>query len=392
MAWNEPDNDNRNNDPWGSGSGNKGGDQGPPDLDEVFSSFLKKLNGMFGDSKSGHGGGNAGGDNLSKGLIAGILVIVALIWVFLGFYTVDEQQRGVVLRFGKALDGVVPPGLHWNPPLVDDVEKVNVTRVNAVDIGGTMLTVDDNIVDLNMSVQYIVTNAREYYLNVRDPVISLQHAAESAIRHVVGSTEMTTALTTGRDQIAQEVQARLQSYLDMYGTGMTVSQVNIDRSQPPGEVRAAFDDVIKADEDNRSIQNQARAYASQIVPEARGLARRIVEEAEAYREQVIARAQGDAQRFDQLLVEYQKAPEVTRNRMYLDAIEDVMSSSSKVLIDVEGGNNMLYLPLDKIMEQNQSARGTTSVQSVNQSDIRAITDEVIRTLQARQGTITRGSR
>lgn len=392
MAWNEPDNDDRKNDAWGTG-GKSGKDQGPPDLDEVIGSLMRKFSGLLGGrGKKGFGGGDGDGDGFSKGMVLGVIVLAGIIWVAAGFYTVDEQERGVVLRFGRALDSVVTPGLHWNPPLIDQVTIINVTRVYDIDIGGTMLTVDDNIVDLNMTVQYVVTSALNYFLNVRDPEISLQQAAESAIRHVIGSTEMTTALTVGREQLAQDAHSRLQTYMDNYGTGITVSQVNIDRSQPPAEVRAAFDDVIKADEDNRSFQNEARRYASQVVPEARGRALRILEEAQADKEEMIARAEGDSDRFEMLLAEYEKAPEVTRTRLYLDTMETVMTNSTKVLIDVEGGNNMMYLPLDRIMEQRQQASSGLSSDNMSSQEINAISNEVIRNIQSRQSgtTTTRG--
>ena len=217
-----------------------------------------------------------------------------------------------------------------------------------------MLTEDDNIIDITMTVQYVITDARKYYLEVEDPEISLQHAAESAIRHVVGSSTMDNAITTGRDQIAQDTMIRLQNYMDLYGTGITVRQVNIEQSLPPQQVRDAFDDVIKAREDNQSFQNQARAYSNRVVPESRGFALRQIEEANAYKERVIARAEGEAQRFEQLLVEYQKAPEVTRERLYIDALQQVMSTVSKVMIDVDGnGNNMMVLPLDQIIQTNR---------------------------------------
>jgi len=309
MAWNEPDNDDRKDDPWSNRPG--GNDQGPPDLEEVFNSFLRKVTGIFGGGKGGSGGGS-GGETISGGLVVGVLIILAIIWVGAGFYTVDEQERGVVMRFGVAQEAVVLPGLHWNPPLVDEVNLINVTRVYDRDFSNTMLTEDDNIIDITMTVQYVITDARDYFLEVEDPEISLQHAAESAIRHVVGSSTMDNAITTGRDQIAQDTMIRLQDYMDLYGTGVTIRQVNIEQSLPPQQVRDAFDDVIKAREDNQSFQNQARAYANQVVPESRGQARRQIEEANAYKERVIAQAEGEARRFEQLLVEYQKAPEVTR--------------------------------------------------------------------------------
>jgi len=356
MAWNEPDNDDRKDDPWSNRP--SGNDQGPPDLEEVLNSFISKITGLFGGGKGGKGGkgGNdgGGGETISGGLVVGVIVILVIIWVGAGFYTVDEQERGVVLRFGVAQEAVVLPGLHWNPPLVDSVTLINVTRVYDRDFSDTMLTEDDNIIDITMTVQYVITDARKYYLEVEDPEISLQHAAESAIRHIVGSSTMDNAITLGRDQIAQDTALRLQDYMDLYGTGITIRQVNIDQSLPPQQVREAFDDVIKAREDNQSFQNQARAYANQVVPESRGQARRQIEEANAYKDRVVAQAEGEARRFEQLLVEYQKAPEVTRERLYIDALQRVMGSVSKVMVDVDGsGNNMIVLPLDQIIQSGR---------------------------------------
>jgi membrane protease subunit HflK len=360
MAWNEPDNDDRQNDPWGSRSGRK--DQGPPDIDKVLADLMKRFSGLFGGRRKGSGGGSNGSAGGSvTGIIAILLIGAGLIWVGSGFYTLDEQERGVVLRLGRAQEAVVMPGLHWNPPLIDDVIPVNVTRVYDRSFANTMLTQDDNIVDITMTVQYVITDARKYVLEVEDPEVSLQEAAESAIRHVVGGSPMDEVISTGRELLAQDAHDRLQRYLDMYGTGITVSQFNIAQSLPPQQVRAAFDDVIKAREDNQSYQNEARRYSNQVVPEARGFARRQLEEANAYKEQVVAEAQGEASRFEQLLVEYQKAPEVTRERMYIDTLQSVMMNSSKVMIDVEGGNNMMYLPLDQILQNSRRNSGSVSV-------------------------------
>jgi membrane protease subunit HflK len=356
MAWNEPENDDRKNDPWGSRPGKK--DQGPPDIDKFLSDFLNKLSRMFGGGKKGPDSNNTSG--FSGGLLAAVAVIAGLIWVGSGVYTVDEQERGVVLRLGRVQESVVQPGLHWNPPLIDSVTRVNVTRVYDQTFSNTMLTEDDNIVDITMTVQYGITDPRKYVLEVADPEISLQEAAESAIRHVVGSSIMDDVINVGRELMAQDTRVRLQNYMDAYGTGITVRQVNIAQSQPPQQVRAAFDDVIKAREDNQSYQNEARAYANQKVPEARGFALRQMEEANAYKEQVIAQAQGEAQRFEQLLVEYQKAPEVTRQRLYIDAMQEMLSNSSKVMIDVEGGNNMMYLPLDQLLQQTRRVPNVSS--------------------------------
>lgn len=354
MAWNEPDNDDRKNDPWGSrpgGSGNR--DQGPPDIDQALNDLLRKLSGLFGGGRKSGGSGNSANGGFPASLLAVGAAIALLGWGAMGFYTLDEQERGVVLRLGRAQEAVVMPGLHWNPPLIDEVIPVNVTRVYDQSFTNTMLTEDDNIVDVSMTVQYVITDARKYVLEVKDPEISLSQAAESALRHVVGGSAMNEVISTGREILAQDTHQRLQQYLDNYGTGITVSQVNITRSLPPQQVRAAFDDVIKAREDNQSFQNEARRYANQVVPEARGFARRQIEEATAYKEQVVAQAQGEANRFNQLLVEYQKAPAVTRERLYIDAMEAVLANTSKVMIDVEGGNNMMYLPLDQLLQQNR---------------------------------------
>jgi modulator of FtsH protease HflK len=390
MAWNEPDNNDRKNDPWGSKPGKK--DQGPPDLDQLADDMLKKLGGLFGGpKKGGSGGGSNTGDGVPSGLVAAALVIAVAIYAFTGFYTVDEQERGVVLRLGRAQDAVVLPGLHWNPPLVDSVNIINVTRVYDQRFDNTMLTEDDNIVDIAMSVQYVITDAHKYFLNVEDPEISLQQAAESALRHVVGGTVMDEVINTGREILAVETRDRLQSYLDAYGTGITINQLNIAQSQPPQQVRAAFDDVIKASEDSQSIQNDARRYASQVVPEARGGARRQMEEANAYKDRVIARAQGEAQRFEQLLVEYQKAPDVTRKRLYLDTMQDVLANSSKVMIDVEGGNNMMYLPLDQLMQKARSNATPASGGASASSDAGAVSTYTV-TPPVRSSSTREGNR
>ncbi len=384
MAWNEPDNNDRKDDPWNNRP--SGNDQGPPDLENIINSFISKVSGLLGGRGSGGSGGGQGGeDTLSGGLVVGVLIILAIIWVGAGFYTVDEQERGVVLRFGVAQEAVVLPGLHWNPPLVDEVTLINVTRVYDRDFSNTMLTEDDNIIDITMSVQYVITNARNYFLEVEDPEISLQHAAESAIRHVVGSSTMDNAITTGREQIAQDTMVRLQDYLDLYGTGITVRQVNIDQSLPPQQVRDAFDDVIKADEDNESYQNEARAYANTVIPEARGNALRQMADANAYKEQVIAQAEGQAQRFEQLLVEYQRAPEVTRDRLYIDALQTVLSNVSKVMIDTDGsGNNMMVLPLDQIINTNRRTPEVTgSFEGSGNTQLRSLQNNATRSAPLR---------
>ncbi len=369
MAWNEAgDNGQKPRDPWG------GGNQGPPDLDEVWRKARERFGALFGGgSKRSGGGGGGGGKALSGSLLLLVFGVACVAWGLLGFYQVDEQERGVVLRLGKYHD-TVQPGLQWNPPLIDEVTKVNVTRVNTATHREQMLTEDENIVEVNLSVQYVIQNAENFVLKVRAPERSLMHATESALRHVVGSSSMDYVLTDGRTQLAIDVNERLQRYLDYYETGIQVSKVNIDDAKPPAEVQEAFDDVIKAREDEERLKNEAQAYANGIVPEARGFAQRQIEEASAYKEQVVAQAEGEAARFSALLAEYSKAPQVTRQRLYIDAVQAVLGNASKVMVDVEGGNNLLYLPLDKLV--NQSAAGSPARGIPSATDIRELTRAV----------------
>ncbi len=370
MSWNEPgDGNNRPRDPWG------GNDQGPPDLDEALKKLQQRLNGMFGGGSSG---GNGSGSAKFSGALLGVIGAGALtIWALMGFYQLDEQERAVVLRFGE-YHGTMQPGLQWNPPIIDEVIKVNTTKVRAAQVRETMLTKDENIVDVTMSLQYIIEDPEKFILEVRDPEISLQHASQSALRHVVGDTTMDLVLTEGRAAIAIDVRDRLQEYLDNYGTGIRVSKINIDESKPPAQVQGAFDDVIKAREDEERVKNEAQSYANGIVPEARGRAQRMLEEANAYREQVIAKADGEAQRFDKLLTEYQKAPEVTRERLYIDAMQEVMANTNKVMVDVEGGNNVMYLPLDKLAPPSaiRSSSSGSSRTGLTERDLRDVTERV----------------
>jgi membrane protease subunit HflK len=381
MAWNEPGGgNNKPKDPWGSGN------QGPPDLDEALKKLQAKLGGLFGGGGSSSGGAAPGFSGAALGVLAAVAV---LIWALLGVYQVDEQERGVVLRFGRYYD-TVQPGLHWNPPLIDDVSQLNITKVRSASFHETMLTQDENIVDVKLSVQYVINDPVNFVLKVRDPERSLQHAAQSALRHVVGGISMDMVLTEGRAQIGVDVQQRLQEYLDLYQTGILVSKVTVDESKPPAQVQSAFDDVIKAREDEERVQNEAQAYANAVVPEARGGAQRQIEEANAYKEQVIANAQGEAERFSRLLTEYQKSPEVTRERLYLDAVQEVFTKTNKVMVDVEGGNNVMYLPLDKLTEQSQRASATGAVSS-DSSYIRELTNAVTEQLRS-DAAATDGSR
>lgn len=395
MAWNEPGGNGNNQDPWNNGGDRRGGkkDQGPPDLDEALQKLQEKLSGIFG----GKGGGNkgTGGSGPSSASSMGFLVVVVVVllvgWAAMGFYTVDQQERGVVLRLGKYQETVMP-GLQWNPPMVDEVIKANVTRVSAYEHRSLMLTEDENIVDVSMTVQYVISDPVNYALRVRDPNSSLRNASESALRHMVGSSEMNSILTAGREVLGSEVKQRLQSFMDAYQTGLRITQVNIKEAKAPSQVQDAFDDVIKAREDEQRSINQSESYRNGIVPEARGIAQRMKEEANGYRERVVAQAKGDAQRFSSLLTEYQKAPEVTRERLYLDAMEEVLSKNSKVLIDVEGGNNMMYLPLDKLVENRPRTLTGSSSSRLNSSELQDVTDQVIDQLRQRQQTTTQEAR
>ena len=344
MAWNEPGNGGR--DPWGNRQ-----DDGPPDLDEAFKKLQDNIGKMFGGGGQSSGGQRSGGNPVSKSLLGLALFGAVVVYGMMGVYTLDEQERGVVLRLGTATDSILMPGLSWQPPLIDKVIIHNVSRVRSHPQQSEMLTEDENIVKVKLTVQYVIDDVRAFALNVKSPEQSLYQSTESAVRHVVGSTEMDRVLTEGRAIMGAEIKTRIQDYMNDYGTGIAVTQVNIDETAPPDAVREAFDEVIRAREDEVRVRNEANAYANKVIPEARGEAQRYLEEAEAYRRQVVAEARGESERFSKLLVEYQVAPEVTRERMYIDTLESVMSQSSKVMIDVEGGNNMMYLPLDRMVQR-----------------------------------------
>ena len=366
MAWDDSGGGRggRDKDPWGSQ-----GDQGPPDLDEALRKLQGQLSGIFGRGRGGGTKSGGGGINLSMFGIG--LAVLVLGYGFWGLYQVDQQERGVVFRFGEVRDEVVQPGLHWNPPIIDRVEQINVTRVNDHEHQALMLTEDENIVDIGMTVQYIIDNPVNYLVKVKNPLVSIDHATESALRHVVGSSTMDLVITEGRAALGTEVQDRLQSYLNRYETGIQVVTVNIDQSGPPQQVQEAFDDVQKAKEDEARYVNEANAYAEEIVPKARGEAQRQIEEANAYRDQVIARAEGEAERFTKLLGEYSLARDVTRDRLYIDSIESVLSQSTKVMVDVEGGNNMLYLPLDRLASRSSGVGGASS------DELRQVVDDAL---------------
>ncbi|MEQ6915976.1 FtsH protease activity modulator HflK [Halomonas aquatica] len=356
MAWNEPGGGNQH-DPWsgggrgGNGGGKGGGNQGPPDLDEALKKFQDKLNNMLGGrggKRGGSGGTGGGGKPRNAFTLPGLLIVVALaIWAASGFYLVDQSERGVVLRFGKFQE-VVTPGLQWNPPLIDDVRMVNVTRVRSLTQTQSMLTQDENIVSVEMSAQYQVADPRSYVLNVRNPELSLENALDSSLRHVVGGTDMIDILTSGREILGSSVSSRLQSYLDSYGTGILVQTLNVESTAPPDPVQDAFDDVIRAREDRQRTINQAMAYANAVIPAAQGQAQRLVEQGQGYRESVVAEAEGQASRFSALLNEYQGAPTIMRERLYLDTMSEIYGGTAKVMVDVSENSPLMVLPLDRL--------------------------------------------
>ncbi|MEM0514991.1 FtsH protease activity modulator HflK [Pseudoalteromonas sp. YIC-827] len=349
MAWNEPGNNGNGKDPWD----NKGGrDQGPPDLDEVLKKYSDKFGGLFGGNKGGNKGGGVGGAGIF------IVVIIALIiWALSGFYTVKEAERGVVLQFGK-FARIAEPGLRWKATFIENVIPVDIEAVRSLSASGFMLTEDENVVSVEFEVQYRVLDPYLYKYSVTDADHSLQQALDSALRYVVGHAKMDQVLTTGRELVRQQTWEELNGIIEPYKLGLVVTDVNFKDSRPPAEVKDAFDDAIAAQEDEERFIREAEAYAREIEPRARGQVTRMTQEAEAYRERVTLEAQGEVARFEKLLPEYASAKQVTRQRLYLETMEQVLGNSSKVLVDVEGGNNMMYLPLDKIMQQQSGQKVT----------------------------------
>ena len=365
MAWNEPGGGN-NKDPWGGR-----GDDGPPDLDEVVKKMQDRLGGLFGGGRRRGGDSGRGGRPGFAGFGV-VAVIVALVWMASGIYIVDAGKQGVVMRFG-AFSEVTPPGPHWHIPYpVEQVKVVDVEQRRFVEIGyrsgaagqavvvvpreALMLTEDENIVNVQVAVQYQVSDPRQYLFDVRDPDGVLKQVAESAIREVIGKSEMDFVLKEGRAQVVADIKTLMQRTLDTYKAGLLVSDVNLQDAQPPEEVQAAFSDAIKAREDKERLKNEAEAYANDVIPKARGAAARQIQEANGYKESLIAQAEGDASRFTQLLTEYRKAPEVTRKRLYLETMESVLGKNSKILVDSDNANNLMYLPIDQLLKQGSRVR------------------------------------
>lgn len=372
MAWNDPQ--------WGN-NGNRNKNSGPPDLDEIWRRINQRLNGLFG--KKDTGGGSGGGEGFSPeglpggGNLVGLLIgVLALVWVASGFYIVDTGKRGVVLRFGQYIE-TTEPGPRWHLPWpIESREIVNVDQVRTVEVGyrsdvkskvlreSLMLTDDENIIDLQFAVQYILKDPKDFLFVNRGPEETVLQVAETAMREIVGKNKMDFVLYEGRAEIAASAKVLLQQILDRYKTGISISQVTLQNIQPPEQVQAAFDDAVKAGQDRERLKNEAEAYFNDVVPRARGLASRLTEEAEGYKLSVIANAEGEASRFAQIFTEYQKAPQVTRQRMYLDTMQAVMNNTSKILVDQKGGNSLLYLPLDKLQQTvSQPYSGGPDVQS-----------------------------
>jgi len=379
MAWNEP---GGGKDPWGGGQGD-----GPPDLDEALKKIREKFS-MFGVGSGSSSGGGGEQPGSIKGIAVTLLVILAAVWLFMSVYQVDEKERAVVLRFGKFHE-VVSPGLHINPKLIDTViiEATTEERQYRNNRRDLMLTEDENIVAVQLAVQYNIKDIKDYVLKVKNPETSLQHATDSALRHIVGSADLDSVISSGREEISLEVKDRLQLYLDNYETGINVVKINIQDAKPPSNVKEAYDDVIKAREDQERVINEAQSYSNGIIPEARGRAKRIEEESEAYKEKVIAEAVGEANRFEKLLTEYDKAPDVTRERLYLDAIQEVMGNTTKVMINAGDGNNIMYLPLDKAM--NVAPGGSTGGQRLSPAQITTIAEAISNQINSQSGSASR---
>ena len=360
MAWNQPGNNGQDRDPWGSsnnqggnsgGNGNKGGrEQGPPDLDDIFRKLSKKLGGL-GGGKGGLGGGSGsqGPRGPMGGRIVGIVAAAAvIIWAASGFYTIKEAERGVVTRFGK-FSHLVEPGLNWKPTFIDNVQAVNVESVRELAASGVMLTSDENVVRVEMNVQYRVTDPERYLFSVTSADDSLRQATDSALRGVIGKYTMDRILTEGRTVIRSDTQRELEETIRPYNMGITLLDVNFQTARPPEEVKAAFDDAIAARENEQQYIREAEAYTNEVQPRANGQAQRILEDARAYKTQTVLEAQGEVARFAKILPEYKAAPEITRERLYIETMEKVLSHTRKVLVN-DKGSNLMVLPLDQMLK------------------------------------------
>ena len=387
MAWNEPGGGNK--DPWSG----KGGDQGPPDLDEVVRKLQERLGGLFGGKKSGSGESGGGGGPAGPGggisgraiaIAAGILLVV---WLASGIYIVGPAERGVVLRFG-AYTEITEPGPHWRIPYpVDRVEQVNVDEISTFTHKAAMLTQDENIVDVELTVQSRIQDAADYLFQDQAPEKTLRDVIETVVRKTIGGSQLDFILTEGRGAIATTIRERAQDLINQYKTGLEVTSINMQPAKPPEEVKEAFDDAIKAREDKERLENKAEAYANEILPQARGEAARVLADAKAYRDKVVAGAEGETSRFLAILNEYEKAPQVTRERLYLETMEQVFAESSKVFLDVKEGNSIMYLPLDQLVRERGRQGGSWTRQSsssrVDQESTSTTERDVVRDRRSR---------
>ncbi len=406
MAWNEPGGGGNKQDPWGNnnrgGNDNRGGnnDQGPPDLDEVVRKFQEKLSSIFGGGKSS--GGSSSGDSGAAGNGLVMLLVVAVIgWsVYDSVHVIQPAERGVVMVFGKYSE-TLKPGLQFVPPRpIGRVIRVDVEQTRIAEIGyrsegrgdnsrnreSLMLTQDENIIDIQLAVQYQVKSARDYVFNIVSPDRTLHEVTESVLRESVGNSKMDFVLTEGRREVAEQVHEQMQEVLDFYGTGLIVTSINLQDAQPPEQVQHAFADAVKAREDEQRYKNEAEAYANDIIPKARGAAARQLEEAGGYKARIIAEAEGTTSRFSQVLREYERAPGVTRERLYIDAVQTVLSNTSKIMISVDQSNSLMYLPLDRMMQQGAA----TSNFSIPQNFSSSINQPTVNSVESRIRDVVRG--
>ncbi|MEL0172354.1 MAG: FtsH protease activity modulator HflK [Gammaproteobacteria bacterium] len=358
MAWNEPG----NKDPWGRNKNNS-------NLDGVFKDFKKTFDDLLGSS----GSATPPSPKKSAGFLAAIIFAV---YFLSGIYIVNDGERGVVLQFGSFKE-ITMPGPHWIPRFIQSVEIVDVSNIRSVQQKAVMLTEDENIVSISFAIQYDIKDASDYIFNLRDPEVTVSQSGESAIREVMGQNTMDFIITEGRTKVAEDTKGLLQIVLDTYGAGVNILSLNILEAQPPEQVQDAFSDAIKAREDEQRYINEAEAYRNEIIPLARGKAKQMLEQAIAYKVKLINAAEGEASRFTQLYNEYKKAPSVTKERLYLEAVESVLSNSSKVMVDIEGGNNMMYLPLDQLINRNQNrSNSDQDIQSSTTNSTPSILDRI----------------
>ena len=379
------------NDPrWGRGSqdddqeprrNDKRPGDGPPDLDQLWRDFNQRLNRLFGGQGGGRGGDGGGtpGDSRGASISAGIVaMVIFFLWLVSGFFIVQEGQTGVVLTFGK-LSHATSPGFNWRWPYpIQAHETVNVSQVRTVEVGyrsnvrnklareALMLTDDENIIDIQFAVQYRLKDATDWVFNNREQEETVKQVAETAIREIVGKSKMDFVLYEGREKIAFDTLGLMQQILDRYRTGVMVTNVTMQAVQPPEQVQASFDDAVKAGQDRERQKNEGQAYANDVVPRARGAASRLLQESEGYRSRVVANAEGEASRFTKILAEYQKAPGVTRDRMYIEAMQQIFTSTTKVMVDTKSNNNMIYIPLDKLIAQT-AAESAAAIQNQSSS-------------------------